>query len=95
MHTVERKIYFNIFGVLLFLTLITTAVAFIDLGRWNTVVALTIAVGKALLVALYFMHVRYSSRLTWVVLAGGLFWLGIMIGLTMSDYLSRHWLTQN
>ena len=95
MQTVERKIYLNIFGVLLFLTIVTTAVAFIDLGRWNTIVALTIAVSKALLVALYFMHVRYSSRLTWVVLAGGLFWLGIMIVLTMSDYLSRHWLMRN
>ena len=95
MHTVERKIYFNIFGILLFLTVVTTAVAFIDLGRWNAVVALTIAVSKALLVVLYFMHVRYSSRLTWVVLAGGLFWLGIMIALTMSDYLSRHWIMRN
>ena len=92
---IAKKVYFNIFGVLLFLTVVTTAVAFIDLGRWNAVVALTIAVGKALLVVLYFMHVRYSSRLTWVVLAGGLFWLGIMIGLTMSDYLSRHWLMRN
>lgn len=95
MHTVERKTYFIVFGVLLFLTVVTTAVAFIELGRWNTVLALTIAVGKALLVALYFMHVRYSSRLTRVVLAAGLFWLGIMIGLTMSDYLSRHWLMRN
>ena len=59
----------------------------------NTVVALAIAVTKAMLVVLYFMHVRYSSRLTWVVVAGGFLWLLIMIGLTMSDYLSRGMLT--
>lgn len=89
---VSRKVYFIIFALLLLFTYITYRVSFIDLGRLNTIVALAIAVFKALLVVLYFMHVRYSSRLTWVVVMGGFFWLGILIALTMSDYLTRGWL---
>ena len=87
------KVYFTVFVVLLILTYTTYWVAFIDLGRFNTVVALVIAFGKALLVALYFMHVRHSTQLTWVVAGGGLFWVGILIGLTMNDYLTRGWLS--
>ena len=77
---------------LLVLTAITTAVAFVDLGPWNTVVALGIAFLKATLVALFFMHVKYSPRLTQVVVAGGIFWLAILIVLTLSDFVSRGWL---
>ena len=91
-HIVPQKVYFFIFIALLCLTLITVLVASIDLGRLNTFIAITIAVCKALLVILYFMHVRYSSRLTWVVVGAGFFWLMILIGLTMSDYLTRNWL---
>ncbi len=91
-HIVSRKIYFTIFGALMVFTLLTVLAARVDLGRqWNTVVALTIAVIKATLVVLYFMHVRYSSRLTWVIVAAGLFWLGILFVLTMSDYSTRRW----
>ncbi len=93
MHIVPRKIYLTIFAALLGLTLLTIWIASIDLGRMNTVAALAIAVTKATLVALYFMHVRYSSRLTQVVVIGGLFWLGLMFALTMSDYLTRGWLS--
>jgi cytochrome c oxidase subunit 4 len=93
-HIVQKKIYFVIFGALMVGTLLTVWVAQHDLGsQWNTVLALTIAVTKATLVVLYFMHVRYSSRLTWVIVAAGFFWLGIMFLLTMSDYLSRGWLS--
>jgi len=90
-HIVSKKVYFVIFGALMILTALTVWVANIDLGseKLNTVVALAIAVTKAMLVVLYFMHVRYSSRLTWVVVAGGFLWLLIMVGLTLSDYLSR------
>ncbi|HEY7913409.1 MAG TPA: cytochrome C oxidase subunit IV family protein [Blastocatellia bacterium] len=88
-HIVSRKIYFAIFGALMVLTLITVLVARVDLGVLNNIVALTIAVLKATLVVLYFMHVRYSSRLTWVFVIAGLFWLGILIALTLSDYLTR------
>jgi cytochrome c oxidase subunit 4 len=94
-HIVSKKLYFVIFGALMVLTLLTVWVANIDLGseKLNTVVALAIAVTKAVLVVLYFMHVRYSSRLTWIVVAGGFLWLAIMVGLTMSDYLTRGFLT--
>ncbi|HEY1403028.1 MAG TPA: cytochrome C oxidase subunit IV family protein [Pyrinomonadaceae bacterium] len=94
-HIVSKKLYFVIFGALMALTVLTVVAANFDLGseKINTVVALAIAVTKAVLVVLYFMHVRYSSRLTWVVVAGGFLWLVIMVGLTMSDYLTRGFLT--
>jgi cytochrome c oxidase subunit 4 len=90
-HIVSKKMYFVIFGALMVLTAITVFAANIDLGseKLNTIVALAIAVTKAMLVILFFMHVRYSSRLTWVVVAGGFLWLFIMVSLTLSDYLSR------
>lgn len=87
---ISVKGYAIVFVSLLALTLLTTAMAFIDLGgRVNTVVALTIAVGKALLVILYFMHVRYSDGLTWVFVAAGFVWLLILIGGTIDDLLTR------
>lgn len=89
---VPTRVYYAIFAVLMALTLVTVAVARRDLGFLNVAVALTIAVTKATLVILYFMHVRYSSRLTWVVVTSGFFWLGILVTLGLSDYLSRGWL---
>jgi len=91
-HVVPRKSYFAVFAALMILTAVTTAAAFSDLGPWNTVVALGIAFTKATLVALIFMHVKYGTRLTQVVVVGGLLWLGILIALTLSDFLSRGWL---
>jgi cytochrome c oxidase subunit 4 len=91
-HIVSRKIYFAVFTALVVLTVVTWSVAKLDLQRWNAVVALTIAVIKATLVVLYFMHVRYSSRLTWVFVCAGFFWLLIMVALTLSDYMTRGWL---
>ena len=92
-HIVQRKIYFVIFGVLIVGTLLTVLAAFRDLDNLfpgaNTVVALTIAVVKATFVVLYFMHVRYSSRLIWVIVVSGLFWLAIMFVFTLSDYMTR------
>lgn len=92
-HIVSKKIYFLIFGALMVGTILTVAAAFQDLDRIftgaNTVVALTIAVIKATLVVLYFMHVRYSTRLTWVIVVAGFFWLAILFALTMTDYMSR------
>src|SRR5947209_19362884 len=96
-HIVQRSTYFVIFAALIAGTILTVFAALADLDfifhGANTVVALTIAVTKATLVVLYFMHVRYSSRLTWVIVAAGLFWLGIMFVLTFSDYMSRGWLS--
>ena len=60
--------------------------------EWNVIIAMTIAVTKATLVVLYFMHVRYSSRLIWVVFTSALFWLVILFALTFSDYWTRDWL---
>jgi len=81
--------YVKILVTLLFLTGLTTAVAYVDLGAFSTVVALTIAVVKMLLVALFFMHVRHSTKLTKLVVVGGLMWLGILLLLTMTDYVTR------
>jgi len=91
-HVVPRKVYFAVFVALMVLTATTTAVSFLDLGPWNTVVALGIAFLKATLVVLFFMHVKYSPRLTQVTIAGGLFWLAILIVLTLSDFMTRGWL---
>jgi cytochrome c oxidase subunit IV len=91
-HVVPRKIYFAVFAALMVLTATTTAISFLDLGPWNTVVALGIAFFKATLVVLFFMHVKYSPRLTQVTIAGGLFWLAILIGITLSDFMTRGWL---
>jgi cytochrome c oxidase subunit 4 len=91
-HIVPRRIYYRIFGVLLALTALTVGVAFLDLGPLNPVIALTIAAAKALLVILFFMHVRYSPHLIWIYVAAGVIWLGHLILFTMSDYLTRGWL---
>ena len=91
-HVVSPKLYVTIFLCLLALTAVTVAAATVDLGRMNTVVALAIAVTKAMLVVLYFMHVRYSTRLTWLVVSGGFAWLAVLILFTMSDLLTRGWL---
>jgi cytochrome c oxidase subunit 4 len=90
-HIVSRTVYFVIFGALIVLTIVTYLASQVDFGSEviNTIIALAIAVTKAVLVILYFMHVRYSPRLTWVVVVSGFFWLAIMITLTLSDYLTR------
>ena len=90
-HIAPRSLYYWIFGALMVGTLLTVVVAAFDLGPLNNVVMLTIACGKALLVILFFMHVRWSTRLTWVVAGSGFFWLIIMFAITMSDYMTRGW----
>jgi cytochrome c oxidase subunit 4 len=92
-HVVQPRVYVYIFLALLVGTAITTAMAFINLGRLNPIIALAIACTKAVLVILFFMHVKYSPRLTWAVVLGGIFWPGILLTLTMSDYLTRVWRT--
>jgi len=88
-HITSVRTYFLVFAALMVLTAITVVVAFQDFGAWNDIVALTIAVIKASLVVLFFMHLYYSGRLSKLVVVSGLLWLFILIGLTMSDYLSR------
>ena len=97
-HVVPKKIYFMVFASFLVLTALTTLAAYVDLDKFlglttipmNTIVALAIAVLKASLVALFFMHVKYSSHLIRIVVLAGLFWLAILITLTMSDYRTRN-----
>jgi cytochrome c oxidase subunit 4 len=90
-HIDSVRTYALVFAVLIAATVGTTAVAFVDLGPFSVVVALVIAVCKMLLVALFFMHVRHSTRLTRLVVSGGLLWLVILLALTMSDILTRNW----
>lgn len=92
-HIVSRKVYITIFLALMVGTSVTVVAAFQDFpGPLNVIIALTIAVVKATLVVLYFMHVRYSTRLIWVILASALFWMVILFALTLSDYWTRGWL---
>ena len=95
-HIVSVRVYVTIFLVLLAGTGLTVLAAFQDFPwQFNTIVALTIAAIKATFVVLYFMHVRYSSRLIWVIVAAALFWMGILFALTFSDYLTRGWIRLN
>jgi cytochrome c oxidase subunit 4 len=90
-HVDSVKTYALVFAALIFLTVATTAVAFVDLGPFSVVVALAIAACKMLLVALFFMHVRHSTRLTRLVVLGGMLWLAILLMLTLNDMLTRGW----
>lgn len=89
--TLSERFNFIIYGALLFLTVATYALALVNLGAGNTIIALAIAAAKALLIILYFMHVRYSAWLMWAVVVAGLLWLGILFVLMMNDYLTRAW----
>ena len=92
-HIVSIPLYLMVFGVLIVGTILTVLVAFVDLDHIfagaNTLVALTIAFVKMTFVALWFMHVKYSSRLIWLTALAGFFWLAIMFAFTMQDYLTR------
>lgn len=91
-HIVSLKVYVVIFLALMVGTALTVWAGLQDFpGQLNVIIALTIAVTKATLVVLYFMHVRYSSRLVWIVFASALFWLAILFALTFSDYWTRDW----
>ena len=91
-HVAPKSMYYLVFAALIVGTLATYGVALIDLGPFNNVVMLAIACTKASLVILFFMHVRWSSRLTWVVAMSGFFWLLILFGVGMTDYLTRGWI---
>jgi len=88
-HVIPQKIYILVFVTLLLLTLVTVDVAFYDAGWLNLYIALAIATTKATLVILYFMHLRYSSRLTWAFVGAGILFLAILIAFTMSDVVTR------
>ena len=93
-HIVPVRIYVTIFLVLLLGTALTVMAAFYDFPwQLNTIVAMTIAITKATFVVLYFMHVRYSTRLVWVILGSALFWMAILFAFTLADFYTRDWLS--
>jgi cytochrome c oxidase subunit 4 len=93
-HIVSIRIYLTIALALIAGTALTVIAGKMDFpGPLNVIIALTIACIKATLVVLYFMHVRYSSRLIWLIFISALFWMAILFALTFSDYLTRTWLT--
>lgn len=90
-HHLSKNLYFAIFGALMILTALTVGVAYLNLGQLNIVVALAVAIIKASLVVMFFMHLKYESHLTKVVLGAGVFWLVLLLGIIM-DYVSRSWM---
>ena len=90
-HQAPLAMYFAVFGALMILTVLTVWVSRIDLGAMNTAVAMAIAVLKATVVILWFMHVIHSPRMTWIVVIASFLWLAVMFALFFSDYLTRHW----
>lgn len=91
MNAPSKKSFFATYWALIALLLATVGISFLNLGIFNSVVALAIAFTKMLLIILFFMHVRYSSRLVWVAACVGFFWLGILLVLAMGDYITRGW----
>jgi cytochrome c oxidase subunit 4 len=90
-HVAPKSLYYMVFGALIVGTILTYAAARIDMGAFNNVVMLAIAVTKALLVILFFMHLKWGTRLTWLVAASGFFFL-ILLLTTITDFLTRGWI---
>ena len=91
-HTISVKTNLVVFVILMVLLAITIGVAYLHLGPYNTPMALAIAATKTVLILLYFMHVHFSNRLVAVFASAAFLWLGILMALTLSDYLTRGWL---
>ncbi len=90
-HVIPVRVYLAVITVLMILTAVTVWAAFLDFGALNTVIAVGIAVVKALLVVMFFMHLKYSSRVLWVYAGAGAAFFLLMIALMLSDYRSRDW----
>jgi cytochrome c oxidase subunit 4 len=88
-----KRLYLLTFAGLLGLTALTVGIGFIDLGVFNTVIAVVLAATKASLIAMFFMHALYDSRLVRVVLAAGVIWVAILMSLTLADYTTRQFMT--
>jgi cytochrome c oxidase subunit 4 len=91
-HILPVKTYVAVYVALLVLLAATVGAAYLDLGWFNFTLTMIIAVAKAVMIMLIFMHVRYSDRLTWVFSSAAFLWLGILIALTLNDYFTRDWL---
>ena len=90
-HTVSRSTYYLVSFALAVLLVLTMAASYVDVGRWNVLVAMAIATAKAVLIMLFFMHLKYSPPLVRLVAVGGFVWLGILLAITMADYVARGW----
>jgi cytochrome c oxidase subunit 4 len=91
-HIVPKSVYFLVFFALIVLTWVTAIVSTVDLGALNIYVALSIAIFKASLVVLFFMHVKYGTRLTKMIVMAGLYWLLLLLFIAMSDLWTRTWM---
>ena len=91
-HIVSTKVYFAVFAALILLTWVTSGVATLDLGRLNIYVAISIAVFKASLVLFFFMHVKYGTRLTKMIVMSGVYWLILLLFIVMMDIWTRTWM---
>ena len=90
-HIVSPAIYLTIVCILLVMTAVTVGASFVDMGVFNPIVALAIAAFKMILVVLFFMHVKYSTRLTKLTVGAGIFSCIILVGMSLSDYMTRAW----
>ena len=88
-HVIPLRVYFFVFAALMILLLLTIGAALLDLGALSVLITLIIASTKALLILLYFMHVRYSNKVAWIYAGAGFFWLLILLVFTLSDYATR------
>lgn len=91
-HITPVKTYLTIYAALIILLVVTVGVSFVNLGVLSLPTALAIAAIKTVLIILYFMHVKYSSKLTWVYVGAGFFWLILLFALALGDYITRTWL---
>jgi cytochrome c oxidase subunit 4 len=91
-HIVPRRVYYLVFITLIVMTWVTAFVSTIDLGRMNVFVALSIAIFKASLVILFFMHVKYGTKLTKMIVLAGLYWLLLLLFIAMADLWTRGWM---
>jgi cytochrome c oxidase subunit 4 len=91
-HIISKQSYLTVYAILMGLLLLTVGAAFVDLGPLNFPVSMAIAVAKAVLIVLIFMHVRYNEPLVRVFASAGFLWLAILIALVLADYFSRDWL---
>jgi cytochrome c oxidase subunit 4 len=88
-YMVRTNVYYRVFAALIALTILTVGASFLELGQWHTTVGVAIGVAKACLVALFFMGLRHGAKTSWLAVLAGLFWLAILMLLTLSDYLTR------
>lgn len=99
-HIIEPYVYYRVFAALMVLFVATVAVAFFDLSammNWppaNIIVAMAIAIAKVAAIVIYFMHLKFSSRITRVFAVAALFWLALLFSITFADYMARGWIPQ-